>query len=60
MHINILKLKAAFIGIHTYFHKRSYKHIRVMSDGSTTIAYINNKCGIESKKFNKTAKEIWL
>ena len=31
-----------------------------MSDGSTTIAYINNKCGIESKKCNKTAKEIWL
>ena len=31
-----------------------------MSDGSTTIAYINKKCGIESKNCNKTAKEIWL
>ena len=29
-HINVLELKAVFIGIHMYCHKRSYKHIRVM------------------------------
>ena len=26
MHINLLEFKAAFIGIRTYFHNRSYKH----------------------------------
>ena len=43
------------MGIRTYFLNRSYKHIRVMSDSSTAIAYINNKGSIKSKKRN--AKE---
>ena len=60
MHINVLELKAAFIGIRTYCHNRSYKHIRVMSDSSAVIAYINNKGGVKSKKYNEIAKEIWL
>ena len=46
MHINVLELKAGFIGIRTYCQNRSYKNIRVMSDSSTAIAYINNKGGI--------------
>ena len=58
MHINVLELKAAFIGIRTYCHNRSYKHIRVMS--GSCIAFINNKGGIKSKKCNEIAKEIWL
>ena len=52
MHINVLELKTAFIGIRKYCHKRSYKHIRVMSDSSTAVAYINNKGGIKSKNGN--------
>ena len=60
MHINVLELKAAFIGIRTYCHNRSYKHIRVMSDSSTAIAYFNNKGDIKCKKCNEIAKEIWL
>ena len=60
MHINVLELKSASIGICTYCHKISYKHIRIMSDSSTAIAYINNKGGIKSKKCNELATEIWL
>ena len=60
MHSNVLELKAAFIGIHTYCHNRSHKHIRVMSNNSIAIEYINNKAGIKSKKCNKIAKEICL
>ena len=60
MHINVLELKAAFIEILTYCYNRSYKHIRFMSDSSTSIAYINNKGGIKSKKASEIAKEIWL
>ena len=51
MHTNVLELKTAFKGIPTYCHNRSYKHIRVMSDSSTTIAYINNK-GVINCKIN--------
>ena len=60
MHINVLELKAAFIGIRTYCHNRSYNQIRVMSDSSTAIACVNSKGGIKSKKCNEIAKEIWL
>ena len=56
MHINVLERKAAFIGIGTYCHKRSYKHIQFMSDSSTAITYINNKDGIKSKKCYELAK----
>ena len=60
MHSNVLELKAAFMGIRAYCHNRSHKHIRVMSNSSTAIEYINNKAGIKSKKCNELAKEIWL
>ena len=60
MHINVLKLKGVFIGIRTYCHNKSYKHVRVMSRSSTAIAYIYNKGIIKSKKCNEIAKEIWL
>ena len=60
MHTNVLELEAAFIGIRTYCHNRSYKHIRFMSDSSTAIPYFNSKDGIKSKKCNEIAKEIWL
>ena len=56
MHITVLELKATFIGIRTYCHKRSYKHIRVMSNSSTAITYINNKSDITSKKCNEISK----
>ena len=56
MHINVLELKAAFIGIRTYCHNRSHL-IRVISDSSTAIAYINKKSGIKSKKCNEIAKK---
>ena len=37
----------------------SYKYIRVMSDSSIAITYINNKGSIKSKTCNEIAKEIW-
>ena len=60
IHVNVQKLKVVFIGIRTYGHKRSYKNIGVIPDSSTAIAFINNKDGIKSKKWNELAKEIWL
>ena len=50
MYINVLELKAAFIGILTYCYNRSYKHITVMSESSAAITYIINKGDIKSKK----------
>ena len=54
MHINVLELKTAFTGIRTYCHKRSYKHIQVMSDRSTAIAYRNIFFYLSSSHARKT------
>ena len=60
MHINALDRKAAFTGICTYCHNRSYKHIWVMSHSSKAIACVNEKGGTKFKKCSEIAKEIWL
>ena len=42
-HINLLELKAIFIGVQTYCKGKHYKHVRVMSDNITAVSYVNNK-----------------
>ena len=59
-HINLLKLKAIFIGVQTYCQKKNHKHVRVMTDNITPISHVNNKGGIKSEFFNETAKELWV
>ena len=34
-------------------------HIRIMSDNTTDVAYINHMGGVKSPQCNKVAKEIW-
>ena len=58
MNINVIETNVAFIDIHRYCHNRSCKQIRVMSNSSTAIAYINDKGNTKSKKCNEIAKEI--
>ena len=59
-HINILELKAIHFGVLTYCKNKNFKHIRIMSDNTTAISYINKKGGLKSNEFNKSAKEIWI
>ena len=40
-HINVLELKAIFIGVQTYCKGKNYKHVRVMSDNITAVSYVN-------------------
>ena len=58
-HINILELKAAYFGILAYCKNKSFRHVRVMMDSVTAIAYINNLGGFKSLRCNTMAKEIW-
>ena len=58
-HINFLELKAAFLAVKAYLGKNEYKHIRIRSDNSTAIAYINHMGGIKSPECDTLAKEIW-
>ena len=45
-HINVLELKAIFIGVQAYCKAKNYKHVRVMSDNITPLYYVNNKGGV--------------
>ena len=42
-HINVVGLKAIFIGVQTYCKGKKYKHVRVMSDNITVVSCVNNK-----------------
>ena len=39
-HINVFESKVISIRVHTYRKKKTYKHIRVISDNITAISYM--------------------
>ena len=58
--INVLEFKAIQFGVLTYCKNKSWKHIRIMSDNTTAISYINKKSGLKSHECNKITKDIWI
>ena len=58
-HINYLKLKAVFLGFQSLCGNITHKHIRILSDNTTTVAYINAMGGIKSQVCNDMAHLIW-
>ena len=58
-HINYLELKAVLLGLQSLCSDVLNKHIRILSDNTTTVAYINAMGGIRSNKCNEIAAEIW-
>ena len=57
-HINILELMAIKIAV-TSLIKDTHIHIRIMSDNTTAISYINKMGGVKSMIANDIAKDIW-
>ena len=61
MHINCLELLAikfalmSFVPLHTHI-----RHVRIMSDNTTAISYINKQGGSHSMALNDIAVQIWL
>ena len=58
--INYLELKAIQLAIQSYLphHTRS-KHVRIMSDNTSAISYINKQGGTHCMKLNDLAVDIW-
>ena len=54
------ELKAIEIGEFSYTKNVHPRHIRIMSDNTTAIAYINNMGGICSLECDEIVKSIWL
>ena len=58
-HINSLELMAAYFAIKAYCTNKGFKHIRIMTDNQTTVAYINHMGGAKSVSCNDIATSIW-
>ena len=57
--INILELKAVLLGLQALFFRVYNAHIRIKSDSSTVVCYINYKGGSKSKPCDKLSIELW-
>ena len=59
LHINALELTAIFFGLKSFLSDIYSRHIRIKSDNTTAIAYINNKGGVKLIECHEIAKNIW-
>ena len=61
-HINVLEMLAIFYALKAFdnMNRLNNCHIRISSDNTTAVAYINNMGGSKSKECNRMAKDIWL
>jgi hypothetical protein len=57
-HINYKELLAAWFGIQCFGNSKNPAHIKILSDNTTTVAYINNMGGTKDK-CNGVARDIW-
>ena len=54
----MLELKAIQSILLTYCKHKNFKHIRIMSDNTTAISYVNKNGDLKSHECNKIVKEI--
>lgn len=58
-HINVLELIAVELGLKTFLKEMENVHVRVVSDNTTVVAYLNHMGGTRSSECNAVAHRIW-
>ena len=58
-HINHLELKAILLGLHSLLPHLKNKYLKIYSDNSSSVFYINKKGGTHSPSLCHLALEIW-
>ena len=58
-HINELELLAVLFALKSLCTAIRAVHIRIVSDNTTTVSYINNQGGAKSPGCNEVAQQIW-
>ena len=58
-HINVLELSAIKLGVQALCFNAANIHIRIKTDNSTCVAYINKKGGSKSRNLNKISVNLW-
>ena len=59
LHINVLELKGAMLGIQSLLKNQSSKIISLNMDSSTAVAYINHKGGTHSPELLQMVLQLW-
>ena len=59
-HINCLELLAIFYTLKAFCKTMTSIHIKILSDNTTAVAYINNMGGIKSLPCNDIARQVWF
>ena len=57
-HINLLEIKAAWFTIKSFCGNVKNAHIKILTDNTTAVAYLNEQGGTK-KKCNELTNEIW-
>ncbi|KAL7304019.1 hypothetical protein TKK_0003489 [Trichogramma kaykai] len=58
-HINCLELQAIFFGLKCFASKLTNCEILLRCDNITTISYVNKLGGVQHKRLNNLARDIW-
>ena len=58
-HINYLELLAIFMALRSFSDRVRNKFVRIMSDNTSAVSYINNMGGIKSDACNSVSMAIW-
>jgi len=59
-HINVLEIRAIYLGLKALCRHLKNTHIQVFSDNTTAVAYVKHMGGSHSEQCNDEAREIWL
>ena len=59
-HNNVSELQAAFFALKVFCKEITHAHVKVFSDNTTTVTYINNMGGTHSLHCNVLARDMWL
>ena len=59
IHINELELKAVNFAVQAFGDRLKNKHVKLLCDNSTTVAYINAMGGTKSPRCNQIAYDVW-
>ena len=60
-HINYLELLAVFYALKAFqCQLKKFNHVKILSDNTTAVSYINHMGGVKSPCCNSLAKSIWF
>ena len=58
-HINVLELLAILMALKSFKKQVKDKHVRILTDSTTAMAYVNNMRGHKSQECNAVSIDIW-